>query len=835
MLKTLLFVMVFINVIIFSSIILAKDEISVYKISVYSKFGQSMVGLVPMTGSPWGHIYLKKDDTNAKKLAEEIKKVVKEIYIKTQVYEAYGKIVSVKVEEMNVPADAEIDFSKITESGPTDTDKDKQATKVSTVLDINKTEEIEQYMPSPSEVPDISQEKLPFKEDEHEDSPNADMNRETKEFAKKEYEEAIKRRQEMISPEKIAAMQTHQHNLITDQLRTNRFCDECKKTGNMEIRCKSCDYDLCTSCKTIFGTLDKLIVEGSRDKTFKESLLKIYQKLPSSEAKVAVLGRYPIYADYPELLKNVLNEDYKAGAKMLISLLTKPQWEKNTQASLKVLEELIRTNSFPIDLVSEKLPGLIKQLIDKDDKELTNAIIRNVLSQPLWVKYPQLLQQIINKNDLTLTQNLIKDVLSEPQWANQTEFLQQLVDKNDEHIDSSIVKYVFGGKNFKHFFEEVNSTNNYKVLQKLLDRGKLDHEIASFVLTKEQWKDHPEFVEQLLNKGTIDGVMVYNVLGKTHWINNSKSSEWVDRILKKGKKYDQAIAFRVLNKKKCKENNPKWVENHIKEFLDKRSADQGIAQAILTKEYWADHSDWMEEIINRGSADWHIADALGKEHWKNHPKWAEWVGQIIKRGTEDAKMFYSVLENEKNHPKWVEWMDQIIKRGKADTNVVETVLNSKASKNHPEWLDQFIERGNVNGEIIRKASQDDFWKDHPEFVEKLIKKGVEDIDYLFTSESNPYWKNYYERLLGKKGINAADIGKFLAQNDNEKRLAEIRKAINSKDPIVIAKLLGNKDNHILFGGCINSEELVPLKELKEDFSNLQDIAEKIVEKLKNRK
>ncbi len=107
--------------------------------------------------------------------------------------------------------------------------------------------------------------------------------------------------------------------------------------------------------------------------------------------------------------------------------------------------------------------------------------------------------------------------------------------------------------------------------------------VVQTVLTRPHWREYPELVEKLIEKGTADAAIVQYLLTQPEW-----------------------------------DNHPERTEKLIEKLLEKGTADAAIAEYILAHPKWKDHPEWMAKIMDspRVNQAWLAQNVLTRPHWQ---------------------------------------------------------------------------------------------------------------------------------------------------------------------------------------------------------------------------
>ncbi|MFL5812830.1 MAG: hypothetical protein ACJ763_04585 [Bdellovibrionia bacterium] len=255
-------------------------------------------------------------------------------------------------------------------------------------------------------------------------------------------------------------------------------------------------------------------------------------------------------------------------------------------------------------------------------------------------------------------------------------------------------------------------------------------------------KRHPELVDELIKKGTMDDWIMQNVLTQPHWNNHP---EWVSHYIQA--KQHRMIAKFVLSQ-------PVWKDHPelVRELLKERGDMYWTVQMVLSQPHWTEHPELIETLLKdkntpRDALIRVAIDVLSKPYWKNHP---EWVESLLERGDFDHFLAQHVF----SQPHWAdhpEWVERLLKKDTAKAELIEHVFSQPQWKNHPEWIDSVVKKGVTDfntanfqyWRIARFVLSQPQWKDHPEWIETLVKAGTADDD-LAPILHLPHWKDHPE-------------------------------------------------------------------------------------------
>jgi hypothetical protein len=329
----------------------------------------------------------------------------------------------------------------------------------------------------------------------------------------------------------------------------------------------------------------------------------------------------------------------------------------------------------------------------------------------------------------------------------------------------------------KQWFAMPFSTQDAKLVNAMMLSGHVAA-VAINVLTQPHWKGHPEFVRVMLQDR--DGVWIHRgdlayLVTSPHWL--QERPEWVRIMLdRKDPEVDRVIAVRALWQPEAAKH-PDWFVR----LLARKTVDRELARS-LDRSHWKDHPEFVEELVQRGSADAHLLEyVLPRPQWQNHP---EWVSQIIERGLFDEDVAHFILTQpfSKDHP---EWLEALKKAGKVSPKTWEKVLalphwqdyqrNGLPQKpilpalhvetdwemlrkihagpfepSHYDWVKKMIESGQYESEIIGQILTQEPWQKHPELVETLLKSQGNELFIIHDILTKPQWNTHpewVERLI----------------------------------------------------------------------------------------
>jgi hypothetical protein len=260
-------------------------------------------------------------------------------------------------------------------------------------------------------------------------------------------------------------------------------------------------------------------------------------------------------------------------------------------------------------------------------------------------------------------------------------------------------------------------------VDRIIDKKNLDKDIALSILSGPASKDHPEWVEKLIDRDlpAIDHVLAEYVLSKPHWAGHP---EWVERILERAVQHLSSSS-----------------EDDAEKTIRK------IVGETLTQPYWAEHPELIERLLKKRNPtlDWYIGHRLlSLPIWKDHPELLELV-----------------IKNSATHPTGAHLSHFI----------GSSILSKPEWKDHPELLELLMDQPSVW--VAMDALSHEQWKDHPEFIRSLIKKATSLEDQKRIDQdllSKPFWRDHPElrRLTGglkpsfeslAKGIEREEKGK----------------------------------------------------------------------------
>jgi hypothetical protein len=292
------------------------------------------------------------------------------------------------------------------------------------------------------------------------------------------------------------------------------------------------------------------------------------------------------------------------------------------------------------------------------------------------------------------------------------------------------------------------ATRHPEIIEKLLENGKSDAIIAHHLLTRPEWKNHPEFVKKLiLNYNMSPFWIAQDLLTLPHW---KEHPELVETLIDT-KQADCTVAQFILSQ-------PEWRSRPdlVAKLLERGSADRQIAEYILTQPEWKSHPEFVEKLIrnNNINENWIVQYLLPLPHWKEHP---ELIDEFIDSNrAHDGNVQYLLSQaNEASKPRLIE---KLLNAGTADFYVAQHVLTQPEWKNHPEFVAKIIENQKIGLDWIAQYLLPlPHWKEHPELVEKLIDSKQSDRAVAQHILSQPGWSKRPDLLAKLLERGDADI------------------------------------------------------------------------------
>jgi hypothetical protein len=258
------------------------------------------------------------------------------------------------------------------------------------------------------------------------------------------------------------------------------------------------------------------------------------------------------------------------------------------------------------------------------------------------------------------------------------------------------------------------STHYPHVIDSLLNRQSkaTDQWLAQSIFSQPMWKDHPEWVERLVERRSADSNILRYILIRPEWANRP---DLVEKILQR-----------------------------------KDTADYNMMTKLLSQPHWKDYPQWLEQVIESASSAYWVVGPLSKSHWKNHP---EFVLKLMEKhsgilNAQEIAMKVFSTPTWADHPELVE---ALIERNPTVIDyIARYVLSQPHWAGHPELVERLLKMGTADKAIAESVLSKDHWKDHPELVEMLLQKGTQDNAIAKEVLSKPHWKNHPElrRLAG---------------------------------------------------------------------------------------
>lgn len=141
--------------------------------------------------------------------------------------------------------------------------------------------------------------------------------------------------------------------------------------------------------------------------------------------------------------------------------------------------------------------------------------------------------------------------------------------------------------------------------------------------------------------------------------------------------------------------HPEIIDHKIEE----PGWDRIIAQYVLSQAHWADHTQWMEYLLKRGTVDTELVTfAFSEPHWKKHP---EYFAELILSGSADHSAILFAL----SQPHWAshpELVELFLRKGTTDVTSLAGMLYQRHWQYHPD-LRRILNGARPTGAGLRKA------------------------------------------------------------------------------------------------------------------------------------
>jgi hypothetical protein len=236
----------------------------------------------------------------------------------------------------------------------------------------------------------------------------------------------------------------------------------------------------------------------------------------------------------------------------------------------------------------QKILEIVRTELEKPVLFLT-PVLKEWFSDVMSLRHPELVQTIANKS--WVDESLVKLITSEPEWENNHE---KVIGKLKATGEAS-------RKLWEALFKANLAQSNWRGPPELItailarDSGHGVQEIANVVLSDPYWKDHPEWIESLINGSNPfpkqwKAMLAASALSGPHW---KEHPELVERLIEKGIETARVVEW-TLPQPHWKDH-PELVLKMI-EFLMKNGNDsehtQGLVdQYVLTMPHWRDHPE----------------------------------------------------------------------------------------------------------------------------------------------------------------------------------------------------------------------------------------------------
>ncbi|MFL5814389.1 MAG: hypothetical protein ACJ763_12490 [Bdellovibrionia bacterium] len=402
-----------------------------------------------------------------------------------------------------------------------------------------------------------------------------------------------------------------------------------------------------------------------------------------------------------------------------------------------ILEKLKRRVATKTSAVSKQELEEIKKIIRaaiNTPGENQSHLFDEWFALPASRSSPELSEALLKKAKTSIP--LAKYVLSSALWKDRSDW-----------IGPETLKNVTADQKLAHLFLSSPFIQKHpEWIEALIQDGSIDNDIFLKVLTKPYAADHSEWIEALIKREKNDGDLAYYVLSQPY---SKDHPEWVKKLIEKGT-VDRKIVRDVLSKPHWA-NHPEWVEHFLEKAKTDNELANDIAETVLSQEHWKTHPEWVERVLDLGTADLPLVEhALKKSHWDNHPEWIERILSKNKSGL-DQELVRSVFPNryEAHRTKWIE---ALLQKRDLDilANIARYIVGEEKFKDHPEWVKILLDKNNwqLDWTLTQSAfAYKSHWKDHPEFIETLVKRRNSSNESRLTEmlSSSP-WKDHPELL-----------------------------------------------------------------------------------------
>ncbi len=542
-----------------------------------------------------------------------------------------------------------------------------------------------------------------------------------------------------------------------------------------------------------------------------ESLLEKNDSNIDSDIIVKVLSQEQ-WALYPDLVMTLIKQE-RSIPKIVKEVLSKKYWFRFPELIQYVLE----TGDYDEDLVQSVLsqddldinPEWIELILERGVENY--HLVQFVLSKEKWSDHPEWIELMLEKNDPVLDAYLAKYVLTEKHWSGYPEWVELILERQsaDEDIANALSKEHWpaspkwvsvliksGDIRYPALFNLLNSksySNHPELVLELIshivefDESWLD-EIASELLTHEQWVKHPEFITELIKHGDShsDLALVEEVLINPLW---SPYPELVIALIEKGNVDDSIVNLLGLKH---------WAAypNLLEALIKKGEVDRDIVYTLdLT-----DKPKAVMQLIENGYNDEDIVlDVLSDESWSKYP---EVIRALVKKNT---VMNSELIGNVLWIKEWVKYPDiimTIIKLGDDEVHIelAESLLNHKHWAVHPELLIELIKMGGAHNEIIDNLLVLPHWYNQKEVVSAFIKFSRYSylderlVERVFSTERGSKYIDLILEMVKKGKADESIIKTVLPKMNSIRSRGRLLNALIKKDALseaLIDSIYGN--------------------------------------------
>jgi hypothetical protein len=212
---------------------------------------------------------------------------------------------------------------------------------------------------------------------------------------------------------------------------------------------------------------------------------------------------YPMQNDiiqhFTSFFKGQANPAFWVDGRLADHVLSQPHWRNHPELVTLLLKRGAADDRLTKNVLSQAhwissphWKTWVEGLIAKDDYQIDQEIMRNVLSRPGAERYPELVRKLMSKDGLE--RDIVAHVLSQSNWSAHPQLIDEIMEK--EH-----------GGNFgipAHILSKSHWKNHPEWVEKLLEDESEHRFIVRFVLYEPHWKDHPEWVIRLIKEGKMD-------------------------------------------------------------------------------------------------------------------------------------------------------------------------------------------------------------------------------------------------------------------------------------------------------------------------------------------